>query len=261
MKISAVQLAIAFGAVDENYDKAEQAIATAAASEADIVVLSEMWNTSFYPENVAELADDDGKRTKAFLAGAAKKYGVHIVGGSVANRRGDKLYNTTYVVDRNGAVVAGYDKVHLFTPGKEDAVFTAGSKLNVFELDGIKMASIICYDVRFGEWVRMAALAGAQGLFVPAAWPNPRLNHWLILNQARAIENQMFVVSVNSCGNAGSYQFCGGSQIIDPWGNVLSKADGREQIITSDVDLSVIRDIRTSINVFRDRRPELYKLT
>ena len=106
----------------------------------------------------------------------------------------------------------------------------------------------------------MAALAGAQILFVPAAWPNPRLGHWQILNQARAIENQMFVVAVNSCGKAGEYQFCGGSMIIDPWGKVLSQADGREQIITSDVDLSVIEGIRQSINVFRDRRPELYHL-
>ena len=89
----------------------------------------------------------------------------------------------------------------------------------------------------------MAALAGAQILFVPAAWPHPRLAHWQILNRARAIENQFFVVAVNSCGTCGDYRFCGHSMIIDPWGEVL-----------------VIKDIRSRINVFRDRRPELYHL-
>ncbi len=260
MKIAAVQAAISYGDVDANYHIANQAVEAAAAADADIVVLSELWNTSFYPPDVYDLADEEGKRTKAFLSDEAKRHHVHIVGGSVANKKQGKLYNSTFVVDRTGQVVGEYDKVHLFTPGKEDTVFTPGDHLNIFELDGVKMASIICYDVRFGEWVRMAALAGAQILFVPAAWPNPRLGHWQILNQARAIENQMFVVAVNSCGKAGEYQFCGGSMIIDPWGKVLSQADGREQIITSDVDLSVIEGIRQSINVFRDRRPELYHL-
>ncbi|KMO86184.1 hypothetical protein AB840_09415 [Megasphaera cerevisiae DSM 20462] len=260
MKISAIQFAIASGNVEKNYQITEQYIRAAASQHADIIVLSEMWNTSFYPENVKDLADNDGKRTRAFLSCLAREYKVNIVGGSVANRRGAHVYNTTYIVDREGQIVSAYDKVHLFTPGHEDEVFAAGNQPAVFELDGIKMASVTCYDLRFCEWVRMAALAEAQILFVPAAWPQPRLEHWQILNRARAIENQFFVIAVNSCGKAGSYQFCGHSMIIDPWGAVLSQGDGREQIITADADMSVIQKIRERINVFRDRRPDLYDL-
>ncbi|MBS5582457.1 MAG: carbon-nitrogen family hydrolase [Megasphaera sp.] len=261
MKISAIQAHIEFGNVDANYGHIEAMIGQAAHEGANLVVLSELWNTAFYPTNVYELADEEGMRTKAFLSDLAQKYQIHIVGGSVANKRQGKLYNTTFVVDKMGKLVGEYDKVHLFTPGKEDTVFTPGNHLNVFELGGVKMASIICYDVRFSEWVRLAALKGAQILFVPAAWPYPRLEHWKVLCQARAIENQLFVVSVNGCGKTGKLNFCGGSQIIDPWGTVLDSAGDDEKILSSSVDFSIVHEIRDSINVFRDRRTDLYELT
>ncbi|MBC3536634.1 carbon-nitrogen family hydrolase [Megasphaera hominis] len=260
MKIAAVQAAIAYGDVEKNYALAAENIKKAAAAGAGLVVLSELWNTSFYPPDIMDLADRDGVRTQAFLAEEAKRYGVHIVGGSVANRRGDNLYNTTFVVNKAGQVIATYDKVHLFTPGGEDTVFTPGDHLNVFELDGIKMASITCYDIRFGEWVRMAALAGAQILFVPAAWAEQRRQHWLILNQARAIENQFYVVAVNSCGTTDTVRFGGSSLIADPWGTMLAQGGADETILLADVDFSITERIRQKINVFRDRRPDLYKL-
>lgn len=260
MRVASIQMEIAFGEVERNYDKARRLIAQAAEEGADIVALPELWNTSFYPDNVFELADEDGRRTKEFLSALAKEYGINIFGGSVANRRGQVLYNTTYVVSRQGDIVATYDKVHLFSPGHEDQIFQPGNKPNVFELDGVRMASIICYDLRFCEWVRMAALAGAQMLFVPASWPYPRLTHWQVLNQARAIENQFFVVSINGAGMAGKLQLCGGSRIINPWGEILDEAGDTEKILAAEVDFSMVQDIRSHINVFRDRRPELYHL-
>ena len=102
MKIAAVQAAIAYGDVEKNYALAAENIKKAAAAGAGLVVLSELWNTSFYPPDIMDLADRDGVRTQAFLAEEAKRYGVHIVGGSVANRRGDNLYNTTFVVNKAG---------------------------------------------------------------------------------------------------------------------------------------------------------------
>jgi predicted amidohydrolase len=232
----------------------------AAKENADIIVLPEMWNISFYPDNVRQLADTEGVRTKAFLSRLAKKLQVNIVGGSVADYREGNVYNTTYIVNREGELVASYDKAHLFTPGKEDTVFTPGDRINAFMLDDIPMASIICYDLRFCEWVRMAALTGAQMIFVPAAWPNPRCSHWQILNRARAIENQCFVTAVNSCGDAGHLHFSGHSMIIDPWGEVLAQGQDTAQIITADVDFSDVAKIRNKINAFKDRRPCIYDL-
>ncbi len=261
MKIAAVQMAPILGDVENNYQEARRWICRAAEENADIIVLPELWNTSFYPENVRELADEDGVRTKYFLSSLASRYQVNIVGGSAAVRRGQRIYNTTYVVDRTGSLVGTYDKAHLFTPGCEDAVFSAGNCVNTFMLDNVPMASVICYDVRFPEWVRAAALTGVQVLFVPAAWPDTRIDHWEILNRARAIENQMFVVAVNNCGIAGTMHFGGYSLIAGPWGDVLGRGDDKEGLVLADIDVQSIAGIRSSINVFRDRRPELYMTT
>lgn len=260
MRISAIQFAISLGEVEANYSRVDQYIHAAAKDQPDVIVLPEMWNTSFYPDDVRMLADDDGRRTKHFLSERAKELHVNIVGGSVANKRGNDLFNTTYIVDRNGDVIASYDKAHLFTPGKEDLVFTPGNRINSFSLDGVSMASIICYDVRFCEWVRMAALTGAQMIFVPAAWPDKRCEHWEILNRARAIENQCYITAVNSCGSAGNMHLGGDSMIINPWGTVLAQGDDTEQIVTAEADFSIVADIRDRINVFKDRRPKIYTI-
>ena len=258
MRISLVQFSIVPGDREANFEQVRRHVQAAAADGADIAVLSELWDVSFYPPDVFEKADEEGAQARAFLQDLAKACNVHIVGGSIARRHEGKLYNTTYIIRRDGTLVSSYDKCHLFTPGKEDKAFTAGKELNVFSLDGVTMASIICYDVRFGEWVRMAALAGAKVLFVPAAWPEVRLEHWRLLNRARAIENQLFVAAVNSCGVCGSLQFGGHSLLADPQGKVLIEGGGVDAVLTETIDLSVVDDIRSRINVFRDRRPELY---
>ncbi|NMC55876.1 MAG: hypothetical protein GYA50_01465 [Eubacteriaceae bacterium] len=119
---------------------------------------------------------------------------------------------------------------------------------------------IICYDVRFPELVRTLALKGVKVLFIPAAWPDIRVNHWNVLNQARAIENQIFIACVNSTAKADNIQYGGNAAIIDPWGVVLAKGGEKEEIITAEADLSIIENIRNTINVFRDRRVDLYDL-
>ena len=110
----------------------------------------------------------------------------------------------------------------------------------------------------FLELVRTLALTGLDVLFVPAQWPALRKYHWDTLTAARSIENQMFVVACNSCGKAGETVYGGSSHILDPWGNPIVAAGGSEVILTGDLDFSVIEGIRASINVYRDRRPELY---
>ncbi|CDZ74213.1 putative subgroup of the nitrilase superfamily [Peptoniphilus sp. ING2-D1G] len=260
MKISLIQCNLSMGGVDENYKLIEKKIKNACENKPDVVVLPELWDTSFFPENVKELADKNGQRAKSFLSEQSKKYNVNIVGGSVTNLVEDKLYNTSYVFNRDGNLISEYNKVHLFTPAGEHNYFEFGDKMATFELDGVKCGQIICYDIRFLEWVRMNALDDISILFVPAAWPEVRNLHWDVLNRARAIENQMFVVCVNSTGKAGEGKFGGHSAIIDPWGEYIVKPDDKEEIKTGEIDLSIIKDIRERINVFRDRRKDLYNL-
>ena len=188
------------------------------------------------------------------------KLHVNIVAGSAVTVRGGNVFNTAYVFDREGACVAAYDKTHLFTPMGEHEYFTPGDHLCTFTLDGVRCALIICYDLRFPELTRSLTLAGAELLFVPAEWPAVRMLHWQTLNRARAIENQIFLACCNGCGTAGETVYGGHSAVYDPWGEVLAEAGAEEEIILADCDFSIKEQIRNSINVFRDRRPELYKV-
>lgn len=260
-KISLVQMDVAFADPKENRKKVEKMIEEAAKENPDIICLPETWNVGFFPkENLLELADVNGQQAMELLSYLAKKHKVNIVGGSVANNKNGKIYNTAFVLNREGECVGEYDKIHGFSPSGEHTYFEGGTKVCTFELDGIKAGIIICYDIRFGELARTLALKGIQILFIPAQWPHPRLEHWKTLARARAIENQMFVAAINGVGRAGDLKFCGNSMIIDPWGEVLANGEEEEKIVTAEVDFSIVEDIRNRINVFKDRKPQYYEL-
>ena len=114
-------------------------------------------------------------------------------------------------------------------------------------------------ELRFPELVRSMALDGMQILFVPAGWPRARIRHWRILNQARAVENQMFVVAVNRVGEEEGTLYGGHSMVVDPWGEVLAEGDGEEAVLTVEIDPTAVDRVRTTIPVFEDRRPETYE--
>ena len=263
MRVSSIQMNMAFASPDENYRRAEELIRKAVIeNNPDTVVLPETWNLGFFPrENLFALSDKEGERTKALLSRLSKELGVNIVGGSVVRSQGEDVKNTCYVYSRSGELVASYDKTHLFSPMDEDKYFKKGDHISLFSLDGVKCGVIICYDIRFPELVRTMALKGMDVLFVVSQWPKVRIPHLETLTRARAIENQMFLVLSNSAGRAGKTQYGGSSLILSPWGEILaSLEDEKENIISANLDMSVISDIRNSINVFSDRRPEIYNL-
>ena len=260
MKITCLQMDMALGRVEENFALAEAMIRQAVEEKPDVIVLPETWNTGFFPENVRELADRDGAQTKEAIGALAKEFAVNIVAGSVANVRDGKLYNTAFVFDREGKCVAEYDKTHLFSPMGEDAVFAPGDRLCRFALDGVRCGIIICYDLRFPELTRSLAVQGLDVLFVVSQWPDVRISHLQSLAVARAIENQIFLVCCNSCGKAGDAQYGGSSAMIDPWGRTIAQAGNTKKVLTEELDMNILEDIGKSICVFRDRRPELYRL-
>lgn len=261
MRVSCIQMDMAFAAPQENFARAEALVRQAVQQERpDTVVLPETWNTGFFPrENLARYADEDGSQTKTLFSALAKELNVNIVAGSVANRKADGVYNTAFVFDRTGVCVAEYDKTHLFSPMDEDKFFQKGDHLCRFTLDGAQCGILICYDIRFPELTRTLTVEGLDILFLVSQWPRVRLPHLQLLTTARAVENQMFTVCCNSCGTAGETVYGGGSQLVDPWGTILARAEGTEQLLTADLDLGILDGIRNSIHVFRDRRPELYR--
>lgn len=262
MEVAVLQMQVALGKPERNIDNLYRMAAKATVEHPDVLLLPELWRQGFYPRPVLSYADADGHETRAVLADIARKYQVNVVGGTVANAIGDKVFNTSYIFDRLGHLVATYHKAHLFSPSGEADDFTAGDSLVTFTLDGIKCGILVCYDVRFPEAARRLALDGISVLFVPSAWPLKRLIHWQTLIRGRAIENQMFVVACNAAGTDGSNQkLAGHSAIIDPCGEILATADEEETILQGNLRLAVQAQIKDTINVFGDRRPALYKKT
>lgn len=262
MKVSCLQMNMVLSTPDENFSHAAQLIEKAMKEKPDVLILPETWNTGFFPkENLPDLCDRDGQQVKECIGALAAKHKVNIVAGSVSDLRDGKVYNTAYVFDRSGGCIASYDKTHLFSPMDEQTFYTPGSHLCTFSLDGVPCGILICYDIRFPELARSLRLSGIDILFLVSQWPTERIGHLRTLTAARAIENQMFVVCCNSCGIAGSTCYGGSSAIVDPLGQTLAMASEEETVLTAECDFSVLENIRTSINVFRDRKPELYKFT
>lgn len=262
MKISCIQMDMVIGDTEHNYSLAENLIRKASSENPDTVVLPETWNSGYFPKNNLEkYCDIDGERTKKVIGGLAKELGINIVAGSVANIKNGRIYNTSYIFDRTGKNIAEYDKTHLFTPMNEDDYFTKGEKTVTFELDGKKCGILICYDIRFPELTRTLTVNNRLDyLFLVAQWPQKRVDHLLTLSKARAIENQMFVVCTNSCDRSGDTVFGGNSSIFDPWGEKIASASESREIITANCDESILKNIRNSINVFADRRKEIYNI-
>lgn len=260
MKISCLQMDVRPECPDDNFANAARLIGRAMEHKPDVLVLPEMWNAGFFPKKEPlRFCDCDLTRVKAEIGGLAKRYGVNIVAGSVSNLRDGKLYNTACVFNQQGVCIASYDKTHLFSPSGENELYEKGQQICSFTLDGVRCGIIICYDLRFPELPRALRLSGVDLLFAVSQWPKERISHLQCLTAARAIENQMFVVCCNACGTAGDSVCGGNSAIIDPLGKMLALAAETEEIITADCGMEVLQTIRSSIPVFRDRRPELYR--
>lgn len=260
LNIACIQSDIVLGEPKVNQYRLEQWMQQAVQAEEkpDVIVLPEMWNTGYALTDIDDLADLQGLESKTWLSGFARRHEVHIVGGSVAQKTGNEVRNTMYTYNRQGELSGEYSKIHLFRLMEEEKYLAAGDQKVTFELEGVQAGASICYDIRFPELARSLALEGARVLFVPAEWPHPRLHHWRTLLTARAIENQMYVVACNRVGVSGKDSFFGHSMIIDPWGEIIAEGGESEEIVTGQIDLSLVEEVRNKIPVFEDRRPGLY---
>ncbi|RKP57001.1 carbon-nitrogen family hydrolase [Cohnella endophytica] len=260
LRLAVIQMNIVAGDPEANFAKMQTRLEEAAAlsPKPDLIILPEMWNTGYALTEIQALADPDGERTKRTISAFCRKYAINVLAGSIAQLRGDTVTNTVHVFDRTGSEIAEYSKIHLFQLMNEHLHLESGTEPGRFDLEGVPAGMMICYDIRFPELARKLALEGARIVFVPAEWPHPRLHHWRTLLQARAIENQMYVVSCNTVGESGGSNFFGHSMVIDPWGEVIAEALEEETILAADVDLGLVEEVRNRIPVFADRRPELY---
>ena len=242
MQITMAQFKSKLGEVEKNFELAENLIRCA--KNSDVVVLPELWTTGYFPTPIEKFADKNSERTANFISKLSKELQINIVAGSVIAEVDGKFYNRCLVINRAGEIVATYDKAHLFTFAGEEKIFTAGDKIVTVEIDGVKCGLAICYDLRFPEFIRKIALQGAEILFIPAAWSLKRLTPRQILTKARAIEDQIFVVFVNSAGI---------SEIINPLGEVIFESDTAEKIFNVEIDLESRKKFIATMNLLADR--------
>lgn len=257
MKVALVQLEVRSGDVESNRQHG-LTLAREAADKADIIVLPEIWTTGYGLRNIEQDAEDENGPTITALRELAKTSGRLIISGSIPLRQNNRIYNGLVAINEKGEIICDYQKIHLFSLFNEANFFAAGDKRCVFETNGLKAGAVICYDIRFPELIRSMAMSGAQIIFVPAEWPAARGMHWRLLNQARAVENQVFVCAVNCVGEHKGSPFYGHSMIIDPNGEILAEGSEQQEIVYGEIDLSLIDRVRSNMTVWKDRRPEMY---
>lgn len=241
-----LQFDVKSGNIDSNLSSVEKGLAKIAAVNTrispGIIVLPELWATGFAYENLPQLS---GKTPDLLenLQALSTKYNVTIA-GSLPEFSWDSYYNTLFITNSKG-IAGSYRKQRLFSPMGEDAFFTAGTDHLPIQTDLGPIGALVCYDLRFPELLRNQATLGARLVVVPAQWPAARVNHWRILLQARAIENQMFVIAANRCGTTDDTTFGGHSMIVAPDGSILLEAGENMECNGTMLDLEMVSRART----------------
>jgi predicted amidohydrolase len=256
MKLAAIQHDIAWNDREENFRRLAPMIAAAAAGGARLVLLTETFSTGFAVDN-PHLGEPEGGPSSTFLCEQAALHGVWVAGSCpevpADSDPADHRPANSFVLAGPDGTMHRYRKIHPFTFGGEDAHFRAGTELVQVEVEGLRISLFVCYDLRFAD--EFWGLAPTTDLYlVPANWPESRRNHWMALLQARAIENQAYVVGCNRVGEGGGLTYVGDSRIIDPLGELLATGSQGETILFADIDPARVAAVRDRFRFLPDRR-------
>ena len=255
---------------EANLEKASSMIADSVDADADFIILPEMFNCPYSNDKFIEYAEEEHESpTLNTISQLAKANDVYILAGSIPERERGRLYNTSYMFDKTGKIIAKHRKMHLFDIDvkdritfKESDVLTAGDDFTVVDTEFGKIGIGICYDVRFVELARIMAENGASILFYPGAFNQTTgPAHWELLFRSRALDNQVFCVGVAPALNLdASYHSYGHSIVANPWGEVMVQAGEKEELLICEIDLSEIKKVREEIPVLKNKRKDLYEV-
>jgi deaminated glutathione amidase len=256
------------GEVDRNLEIAERLVRDAAGQGADLVALPEKWNLLAGADELAAGAEPLDGRSISAARDWARGLGIWLLAGSIAERseESDRAFNTSPLIDPDGAIAATYRKIHMFdvevggVAYRESESEQSGDEIVVAEAAGLELGMTICYDLRFPELYRILAVRGARAFTVPSAFTaHTGRDHWEVLLRARAIENQAFVIAADQHGAAPPhYDSYGRSMIIDPWGVPLAVAPDGNGVALAELDLGAQDRVRASLPSLANRRPEAY---
>ncbi|XP_061539774.1 omega-amidase NIT2 isoform X1 [Phycodurus eques] len=268
-RLAVIQLQVGTVKAD-NLSRARRLIDEAATQGSKVVLLPECFNSpygsGFFPANAEKIP---GESTR-LLSQAAKDNKIYLVGGSIPEEDAGKLYNSCMVFGPDGQLLVKHRKIHLFDidiPGKirfqESETLSPGNTLSMFETPFCKVGVGICYDLRFAELAQIYSRKGCQLLLYPGAFnmtTGPA--HWELLQRGRALDNQVYVATASpAMDESASYVAWGHSTVVNPWGEVISKAGGEETVIYADIDLQYLADVRQQIPITAQRRHDVYGVT
>ncbi len=255
---------------EHNMKKALEMIKESSINGADLIILPEMFNCPYENSKFEEYAENINESpTLEAISSAASELKIHIIAGSIPEKTGKGIYNTSFIFNNHGKIIGFHRKMHLFDidiPGqitfKESDILKPGQEITVLETTLGKIGIGICYDIRFPELSRIMALQGAEILVFPGAFnltTGPA--HWETLIRTRAIDNQVFVVATSPASNKNAnYVAYGHSMVCNPWGEIISKGSFEERIVYAELDKNMINTIREELPLLKNRREDIYQL-
>jgi predicted amidohydrolase len=272
VRLALAQLEIQQDAVEANLEAAVEAVESAAARRADLVVLPEIFTVGYFAfdayartaesvegETIGALAEVAAARDVAILAGSIVEDLAASTADGVRTPANEGYANTSVFLDRNGQRRAVYRKHHLFGyESAEPELLTPGERAPTVDFDGFTVGMTTCYDLRFPELYRELADAGATLVVVPSAWPSPRVEHWQLLPRARAVENLAYVAAANGVGTFDDAALLGRSAVYDPWGTTVAAAGDDQTLVTAEVDPDEVETVRSEFPALRDRRDDRF---
>lgn len=252
------RLVVALGEYDTDWHDPIQSLARARAlaqqardAGADLLILPEMCASGFTMDAEKFAEPPNGPSTRA-LSAMAKDHRLWIIAG-LSMRRDGRYLNSALAFAPDGSLVATYDKQRLFGYAKETTVYSAGTSPCVIQLGGLSIGLFVCFDLRFPELFR-AIGPEVDACVVIANWPSARQRHWEVLTQARAVENQCYVVAVNRIGEGDGLEYIGGSVIFDPWGDRCDRPAPNSSLRVGHISRSMVSSVREKFPLVEDKR-------
>jgi len=252
VNVAVVQFDIAWENKPENFARVTGMLGKQPPPKDSLVVLPEMFATGF-SMNTGAIAEAYGGETEQFLGNTAKQFGIFLLAGAAIRSRDGRVRNKALVFSPSGELIGFYAKMRPFTLGGEAQHFAAGEHPMTFKWDECAVSPFICYDLRFPELFRDVAAKHKPEIFaVIANFPDKRIGHWVTLLQARAIENQAYVVGSNRVGTDPYYNYGGRSMIITPMGEIIADAGTSQGMIQASLDLGTLRKYREGLPFLAD---------
>ena len=217
-------------------------------------------NSTQTPKQLATLSETITGNFVKTIAKTAKENHIQVVGSFYEkSRKKDRVYDTSFVIDKSGKVISTYRKIHLYDAlgFRESDKMASGSKIaKPVKTTLGKIGMMICYDLRFPEMSRSLAAAGSEILVAPSAWVkgNMKEEHWLTINKTRAIENGCYVIAPDQVGNI----YCGRSLVVDPYGKILLDMKKKQGIGYANIDLKKVKQTRKVLPLLKNRRTDVY---